>query len=239
MLSVLVTLDNLDVRRWPRVVVFCAPENERFVQRSLPPSLLPGGVELVTVVMESLSYAPPLPGQKPFSIEKYSNILKDASFWRRLKEVALGDMALFVQDDGMIVRPGIEEDEEIMAQDYVGAPWADAPANAELKRLVPTLVGNGGLSLRRVDACLDVTESIPLRRCGDRLFNFNLQPEPEDVFFARSFAAIGRGCPTEVGERFAMEQRISSSKGSKPFGFHKPWPYIPKEVVAEFMVISS
>eukprot|EP00798_Chlamydomonas_sp_ICE-L_P000702 gene702-biopygen443 len=128
MLSVLVTLDNLDVRRWPRVVVFCAPENERFVQRSLPPSLLPGGVELVTVVMESLSYAPPLPGQKPFSIEKYSNILKDASFWRRLKEVAVGDMALFVQDDGMIVRPGIEEDEEIMAQDYVGAPWADAPA---------------------------------------------------------------------------------------------------------------
>eukprot|EP00798_Chlamydomonas_sp_ICE-L_P030807 gene30807-biopygen16648 len=236
MLSVLVTLDNLDVRRWPRVVVFCAPENERFVQRSLPPSLLPGGVELVTVVMESLSYAPPLPGQKPFSIEKYSNILKDASFWRRLKEVAVGDMALFVQDDGMIVRPGIEEDEEIMAQDYVGAPWVDAPANAELKRLVPTLVGNGGLSLRRVDACLDVTESIPLRRCGDRLFNFNLQPEPEDVFFPRSFAAIGRGCPTEVGERFAMEQRISSSKGSKPFGFHKPWPYLPKEVVAEFMV---
>eukprot|EP00798_Chlamydomonas_sp_ICE-L_P013289 gene13289-biopygen22402 len=239
MLSVLVTLDNLDVRRWPRVVVFCAPENERFVQRSLPPSLLPGGVELVTVVMESLSYAPPLPGQKPFSIEKYSNILKDASFWRRLKEVAVGDMALFVQDDGMIVRPGIEEDEEIMAQDYVGAPWADAPANAELKRLVPTLVGNGGLSLRRVDACLDVTEptTTPVHRMsgGGRLFNFNLQPEPEDVFFARSFSTIGCGCPTGVGERFAMEQRISSSKGSIPFGFHKPWPYLPKEHVAEFM----
>eukprot|EP00798_Chlamydomonas_sp_ICE-L_P009399 gene9399-biopygen9331 len=223
MLSVLVTLDNLDVRRWPRVVVFCAPENERFVQRSLPPSLLPGGVELVTVVMESLSYAPPLPGQKPFSIEKYSNILKDASFWRRLKEVAVGDMALFVQDDGMIVRPGIEEDEEIMAQDYVGAPWADAPANAELKRLVPTLVGNGGLSLRRVDACLDVTEptTTPVHRMsgGGRLFNFNLQPEPEDVFFARSFSTIGCGCPTGVGERFAMEQRISSSK-DKVFGKH-------------------
>eukprot|EP00798_Chlamydomonas_sp_ICE-L_P006088 gene6087-biopygen1226 len=239
MLSVLVTLDNLDVRRWPRVVVFCAPENEQFVQRSLPPSLLPGGVELVTVVMESLSYAPPLPGQKPFSIEKYSNILKDASFWRRLKEVAVGDMALFVQDDGMIVRPGIEEDEEIMAQDYVGAPWADAPANAELKRLVPTLVGNGGLSLRRVDACLDVTEptTTPVHRMsgGGRLFNFNLQPEPEDVFFARSFSTIGCGCPTGVGERFAMEQRISSSKVSIPFGFHKPWPYLPKEHVAEFM----
>eukprot|EP00798_Chlamydomonas_sp_ICE-L_P009858 gene9858-biopygen7043 len=236
MLSVLVTLDNLDVRRWPRVVVFCAPENERFVQRSLPPSLLPGGVELVTVVMESLSYAPPLPGQLPFSIEKYSSLLKDAAFWRRLKEVAVGDMALFVQDDGMIVRPGIEEDEALMAQDYVGAPWADAPANAELKRLVPTLVGNGGLSLRRVDACLNVTESNTDRMSGGgRLFNFNLQPEPEDVFFARSFAAIGRGCPTEVGERFAMEQRISSSNDSKPFGFHKPWPYLPKEHLAEFM----
>eukprot|EP00798_Chlamydomonas_sp_ICE-L_P001289 gene1289-biopygen14150 len=125
-------------------------------------------------------------------------------------------MALFVQDDGMIVRPGIEEDEEIMAQDYVGAPWADAPANAELKRLVPTLVGNSGLSLRRVDACLDVTEptTTPVHRMsgGGRLFNFNLQPEPEDVFFARSFSTIGCGCPTGVGERFAMEQRISSSK---------------------------
>jgi hypothetical protein len=98
-------------------------------------------------------------------------------------------------------------------------------------------VGNGGLSLRRVTACLAATEAeAESTRGGGRLFNFNLQPEPEDVFFARAFAALGRGCPTEVGERFAMEQRSSSSNDSRPFGFHKPWPYLPKEHVAEFML---
>eukprot|EP00798_Chlamydomonas_sp_ICE-L_P017282 gene17282-biopygen26197 len=183
MLSVLVTLDNLDVRRWPCVVVFCAPANERFVERCLLPHLVPKGVELVTVVLEeSLSSYPHLPGQKPFSINTYSALLKSAAFWRKLKAVAVGKMALFVQDDGMVVRPGIEDDEELMAQDYVGAPWADTPANAELKRLAPTLVGNGGLSLRRVDACLDVVVTTKSKGVC-RLFNLNLQPEPEDVFF--------------------------------------------------------
>jgi hypothetical protein len=126
----------------------------------------------------------------------------------------------------MLVRRGIEE--RFMDYAYVGAPWADIPANAALKLEVPTLVGNGGFSLRNVAEMRRIANTFAKE--GRRLFNARLQPVPEDVFFA---SAVTNSCPTDIAEGFAMEMRVPPATVS-PIGFHKPWAYLPRDTVAAF-----
>lgn len=158
-----------------------------------------------------------------FDVETYNDLLKSPSFWARIR----APRVLIVQDDGMIVRRGLEEDVELMAQDYVGAPWADTPANRAMLQAAGVgteLIGNGGLSLRRTEAMKRACE---VGRADRRLFNHNLQPVPEDVFFASSTTCVLE-CPRTVAARFSFEQtEPTSSTGPPPFGFHKPWAYLP------------
>ena len=221
-LSALVTMDNLDPKRWG-LVVFCGNANSRFMERHLQPIFVADAL-----IIEEL---PELcDGIKPnFDIEDFNTLLKSGSFWGRLG----GPHALLVQDDGMIVRPGME-DGPFLSFDFVGAPWIDVEANAELKRQVPSLVGNGGLSLRHVAKMFAISEREGLN--SSRLFNHNLQPVPEDVFFSSNAHSLGgvRVCPAEVAEAFSIEQRKPVEGAAPALGFHKPWPYIPREAVREF-----
>lgn len=227
-LSLFISLDNVDRSRWS-CTVFCGLSNIAFMERHIS-AFLPDA---------RIIPLPALSGQhieSAFNIESYNLLLKDKNdefgIWGNLH----GTYALLIQDDGILVRRGIEDDPviDIMSDkyDYIGAPWSDVPANDKLKKLVPSLVGNGGLSLRRVSSMRLICSKISV----DCLFNFNLQPIPEDVFFAMNVYRNddGRMAPTEVGERFAFEQR-APSKITPPYGFHKPWPYLVATLVSDYM----
>jgi hypothetical protein len=168
-----------------------------------------------------------------FDIEAYNSLLKNPAFWAHLD---LSQHVLIVQDDGMLVRRGLEDDpENFMQYDYVGAPWLDGLAiSAELKRKIPTLVGNGGISLRRASVMRDICTSAATQ--GRGLFNNRLQPIPEDVYFAAEVCRRGGDgvCPTHVASKFAFEEIPPTESQRSPLGFHKPWAYMDVTHVAAF-----
>jgi hypothetical protein len=213
-MSILITLDNLQDGKWAARVL-TSTNARAFMERCLRPSV-PG------IHIDVLDELPDGNEASKFDLERYNEVLKDPAFWDRI----VSPHALIVQDDGMLVRRGIEE--RFMDYAYVGAPWADIPANAALKTEVPTLVGNGGFSLRNVAEMRRIATACAKE--GRRLFNARLQPVPEDVFFA---SAVTKSCPTDVAEGFAMEMRVPSATVS-PIGFHKPWAYLPRDIVAAF-----
>jgi hypothetical protein len=217
-LSVLLTLDNVADGKWS-VRVLTGTGNRAFMERCLLPHAPGARIEVIDELLDEDASS-----TTAFDIERYNTVLKSSRFWERID----APRALIVQDDGMLVRPGIEE--RFMDYDYVGAPWADVPANAALKRDVPTLVGNGGMSLRNVAAMRSIAASH--EKEGRRLFNHRLQPVPEDVFFA---SAVSKSCPTEVAQGFAFEECAPPPPGRPtPVGFHKPWGYLPRDTVLAF-----
>lgn len=161
-----------------------------------------------------------------FDIEDYNFIMKDSVLWSQLHCMGFRN-ALIIQDDGMLIRPGLEQ-RFLNQYDYVGAPWHHTD---EVKRLTnPYLVGNGGLSLRNVFMHLQITkeDGVSEKR---KLFNNNLQPIPEDVYFAGRIQTIGGRIPTtEKASEFSSEMIINN----KSLGFHKPWPYNNATSVDEF-----
>jgi hypothetical protein len=212
LLSVLVTLDNLQSENWA-VTVFGSISSCAFMERCL----LPHVPNLKIVALPELD-------AHPFDLECYNKLLKSPELWARIES----PRALIVQDDGMIVRRGLET--EFADYDYVGAPWSDVQGNAALKAMLPSMVGNGGISLRDTSVMREISTNAAAE--GRRLFNFRLQPVPEDVFFATEVAKRpgGKPCSTPAAERFSMEERASPVA----LGFHKPWGYLPSPVVTNY-----
>jgi hypothetical protein len=225
-LSVLITLDNLDTTdgKWSATVFTSArakPDYERW--------LLPHAPAL------RIQELPELPGDRSFDTEKYNTLLKSATFWRRIN----APRTLVVQEDGMLVRPGLELDAELMSQAFAGAPWApriggqDNWATLRAAGVGDNLVGNGGMSLRRTASAVAACEAGALDGSASRLFNEDLQPLPEDVFFAAAAeAGGGQPCPQSAAARLSYEEALPPA-GVEPFGFHKPWAYLPSGEVAQ------
>ncbi len=94
----------------------------------------------------------PFPDRYFESVESYSRLLLSAFFYRSFRNYRF---MLIYQLDSLVLFDALAEWCEA-GWDYVGAPWLTDPADPErgLSR-----VGNGGFSLRRVDACLQVLES--------------------------------------------------------------------------------
>lgn len=210
-LAVRVTLACLKKGAWG-VVGFVHREDEAFYRRWL-------GENAVLITDNNFVLA-----KQGFSLEYYNAILKDVRFWEQLEGF---HRVLFVQDDGFIVRPGLED--MFMEYDYVGAPWAkDMPYNSYLVASPEgALVGNGGLSLRNPKKMKEICELEPTN-----VLHFDgLQVEPEDVFFAKACVRRGFKVPTyDEAQRFSTEEVMCKSS----FGFHKLWGYHPKDAVQDF-----
>ncbi len=86
------------------------------------------------------------------SVEDYSRLLLSSAFYQRF---AAYDYLLIYQLD-CLVFDGTLLDWCRAGWDYLGAPWLRDPARPERGF---SRVGNGGLSLRRVGACLRVLDS--------------------------------------------------------------------------------
>jgi hypothetical protein len=230
-MAMLVTLDNLRLRpdagAWSASIFTsarAAPTYRRW--------LAPHAPHLRVAVLED-----ELPGDGKFDPEAYNALLKRASFWRRI----LAPRALVIQEDGMLARRGLEDDAELMAQAFVGAPWAPVVAGLDNWAVLRaagvaegSFVGNGGFSLRSTAAMVAACEAAEKDGHGGKLlFNSDIQPQPEDVFFAAAAAKAGRACPRPVAARFSFEEELpAAGSTTAPFGFHKPWAYLPMAEVA-------
>jgi hypothetical protein len=207
-MSILMTLCNLKKDTW-KCVVYTSDAGVAFYQHWV-------GRFAEIKVISTLN-------AKKFHIDLYNDILKSASFWRGLD----CKKCLIIQDDGVIFREGVEE---FLEYDYVGAPWADVPGNEYLKNKVNTqMVGNGGLSLRSVDAMIKITEKYEKEK--KMLFYKNINYIPEDVYFCMGLVKEGASMPSlEKAVTFSSEQICHLGS----LGVHKLWAYHHPNVVQKY-----
>ena len=161
-----------------------------------------------------------------FDIELYNEIMKDPDTWQHLVDYK---KCLVIQEDGMIIRRGLES--MFLHYDYVGSPWVKCPGNQQIEDLTNgSLVGNGGLSLRDVKLSLKVCQEYA-NTDAMLLFNSELQPIPEDVFFCRCIQKLGGQIPTfDEACKFGTEEVITKNS----LGFHKIWAYHSSENIRDF-----
>lgn len=157
----------------------------------------------------------PILDVKKFHIDIYNKLLMDVNFWKSLESY---DKCLIIQDDGVLLRKGLER---FMKYDYIGAPWVDAPDNKYLKDHVNSdLVGNGGLSFRTVSLMKKIVAEFKKEK--KNLFYKNLNNIPEDVYFVKFLKKIGANLPLQnEATIFSSEQIINNNS----IGFHKVWCY--------------
>lgn len=159
-----------------------------------------------------------------FHIDIYNNILKSADFWRSIKSIK----TLVIQDDGVLLRPGIER---FMEYDFVGASWVDNVANQYIKEnITEDLVGNGGFSLRTNSHMINICENFKKEKSW--LFYKNITQIPEDVYFVYGLKRTdGSRMPSfQVGTEFASEEVCNMGS----IGVHKLWSYHIADVTQRF-----
>jgi hypothetical protein len=180
----------------------------------------------------------------PFCIDNYNAIMKSTEIWDDLilRKV---DMALTIQDDGFLVRPGVEQ---IMIHclqhnyHYVGAPWCPIRQGG-LSRLIgsDTLVGNGGLSLRRPSMMAHIasrSSEIDIMILDHNNHSNSAQQRkgqgpglPEDVFFAKGVIDTGNKLPPSALASVLSSEQVLNQRSLE---FHKPWPYHPSPCISMF-----
>lgn len=164
-----------------------------------------------------------------FDLDDYNRLVKSRATWNMLAPRYKN--CLIIQDDGMLVRKGIEQ-LFLDRFDYVGAPWdGNLSFNADLVKMAnPQLVGNGGLSLRNIEWML---RCCPKEGESTELFNNDIQVVPEDVHFSRTIHALGGRIPTTADAAgFAMEEIFCLNS----LGFHKMWGYLPFPQVYQYFM---
>lgn len=211
-MSLLTTFANLQPGAWACNVVCCS-DNLEFFKDALAPF----------DKANTVRYTSSVPNTK-FDLDDYNNMFKDATFWKMWQSYK---RVLVIQDDGMLIRPGLEKS-PCFHCDYVGAPWkASLQGNDVLGAILKgRLVGNGGLSLRNPNVMMRVCEMYASQK---NYLNVQTacQQEPEDVFFSR----LVHNVPSvEVAARFSSEQILCHES----LGFHKPWPYHAPENLVEY-----
>lgn len=183
-------------------------------------------------------------GAKALDRSRYNKLLKSRFFYQ---EVLAPDMVeessrnrsqyyshvLFFQHDTVLCgKDDAPPIDSFLDHAYVGAPWHDkiSPeggfACACLNdRSIPRRrikVGNGGLSLRRVDSTL---------RSLDRFFHLSgHKPYNEDVWFACAADHFASLASVDTARKFAVESwpldTVVGTHPQTPFGVHKPWAYL-------------
>lgn len=177
------------------------------------------------------------------SVKRYNRMLLGAAFYRRF---CAFEYILIYQLDALVFDDRLLEFCD-KGWDYVGAPWPEGcsarpwnfPGCGWVARVFPWLnrqrryyVGNGGFSLRRVQA---IIEALTQHRLNARLTAAN-----EDLFLAScadSKRSTLRVATRDEAVRFAFEQEprdaVKRNNGQVPFGCHAWEKYDPHYVVEE------
>ena len=165
------------------------------------------------------------------SIRGYNLLLLDPGFYERY---AAHEFLLILQTDAVLLRDDLDH-WAALPYDYVGAPWPQGlPVKVHLDRFeggnaktVRALVGNGGLSLRRVRACQALLREFP-----QAAEHFRQSGSSEDLYFAvMGLLSTAFVLPNErVASLFAWElspEHYHAINGVPPMGGHAWWKYNP------------
>ena len=156
------------------------------------------------------------------SLVDYNNIMLNLSFWKSLQ---MYKKVLTFQFDTMLYLYGIEK---YLIYDYIGGPWN--PVENASKH-----VGNGGLSIRTIDAvihCLEEKDNITIGRYMyyDRHFIEFKGNFPEDIFYAYAMVQLGYNIPSiEIASQFSVDyymRHVTYSIGSHKLSEHMNIAYI-------------
>ena len=131
----------------------------------------------------------------------YSALMCTTAFWEQIPS----EHVLVFQTDSLLRRHGIDA---FLKYDYVGAPWMHALVDP---RGTEGPVGNGGLSLRRKSAMLQILRDHPR------------DPQlPEDEFFSTFLYRDGYRMPSlETASHFCTETIFQPVS----IGLHQAWRY--------------
>jgi len=140
-------------------------------------------------------------GKKNLSLTEYNKMLTNKPFYEHFKT----EYVLIFQTDSMLFAQSLFEINDFLGYDYVGAPWKWVDQKKP--------GGNGGLSLRKVKAFIDILEKHEYPLAVD---------VAEDLFFASLPLHFA---PFELAQRFSVE----SVWYPTPFACHKPWHYLKAE----------
>ena len=150
---------------------------------------------------------------KGLTTSGYSDLLMTSQFWDQLRAAnPEHSHVLIFQTDSGVCAPLAAADSALRAalqHEYCGAPWP--PQN-------DPQVGNGGFSLRDIDATRRLLLSRRQVPKGSEV--------PEDLFFSRHLDT----CPRETAVRFSAETSYQAG-GRPPMGFHAWWKYYPPPVL--------
>lgn len=147
----------------------------------------------------------------------YSHLLSSKEFYGRFSDY---EYMLIYQLDAWVTADKLSEWCD-KGYDYIGAPWCHFCRMCHVGTChgyeSESMVGNGGLSLRRIDTFMN---RLPYETVGDALYGHEI---PEDVYISL-FREISRPRCDEAC-RFSVETNAKMLIGSKmegdlPFGFH-------------------
>lgn len=165
------------------------------------------------------------------SVKGYNRLLLNPAFYERF--ASSHEFMLVLQTDAILLR---DELDHWCSQpwDYVGAPWPDGLEvminldnfTGPLGKRVKVHVGNGGLSLRRNAACIQLLKEFP--QATDM---FLRSGSSEDIFFSLiGSQSVSFKIPNErVASLFALELQperyLAINQGRAPMGGHAWWRY--------------
>lgn len=129
------------------------------------------------------------------SINQYSVLLQSPSFYKCIKT----EICLIFQTDALILNKDLIN--RFLEYDYVGAPWING------------IVGNGGLSLRRIPKMIEICEKVP----QNIINQLN-----EDIYFSyQNIISLNRPSFQDA-QKFSVETVFHE----KSFGIHAPWKHL-------------
>jgi hypothetical protein len=167
------------------------------------------------------------------SIPNYNRLLMGRGLYERFSAY---EFLLILQTDAVIFHDSLTHWIN-QPFDYIGAPWPEGVEifvnldqfEGEYGRRIKALVGNGGLSLRRIKKCLALIDEFP-----NAINVFTHSGSSEDLFFSMmGNLSADFVLPNEItASRFAMELRPSYYYGvnghTLPMGAHAWWKYEPE-----------
>lgn len=146
------------------------------------------------------------------SISSYNSLMLSVDFYNCFTEYTY---ILIHQPDAFVFSDRLGEFCH-MGYDYIGAPWLHGMFIYKSLDSCIRYVGNGGLSLRRVQACIDL-----LKKKQGELAEYAMN---EDLFFSGCGSEEFKIAPVSIALEFAFEKQVKDcferNHNHLPFGCH-------------------
>lgn len=191
------------------VILFHGTDNIDYIYEKLAIHLVGGKLILREIKINNKPV-------KNLTIPDYNRFMCSYYLWNNIDY----ENILIFQTDSCVLNVDKDFINIFSKYDYVGA-------NCKL-RLTNTWQ-NGGFSFRKKSAmlkCININKK--------KVYKLNIHPE--DKFFSVGFNKVIKIAPRHIGDKFSVEQYYNCDK---PFGCHKPWAYIFKNILIKNKFIDN